>query len=118
MAIQINNGGNVYFRREGGAMIASVLDVWERTANQQWMLIAKYEFKSPTEALESAQVDINPGTYTCRLHTYVFENLNGIYHFTLQTDSSVIVDVSGDINSTSAPDDDGLDVKGFELEVL
>ncbi|EOW9660474.1 hypothetical protein ACO14J_000483 [Vibrio parahaemolyticus] len=116
---QLPKGDQLYFHRSGGALTASKLDLFVPTPDgSQWLCVANYYFKKADKETEIVEIDLDVGLYECRLHTYVYENLNGVFHFILETDDSVIVDVNGDINVTSSPDDDGLDVKAFQLEVV
>ncbi len=103
-------------KRSGGSIIHVRVDVW-RATEEDWEAVAQFEFIEATESTETLKKAIPKGTYTCVARCYVEESLNGIYHMKFDVDGDETFEASGDVNTTSAPNDSRVFRNQFVLEV-
>jgi hypothetical protein len=102
--------------RSGGSIIHVRVDVW-RAAAEDWEAVEQYEFVEATESTENIKKTIPKGTYTCVARCYVEESLNGVYDMKFSVDGTETFAASGDVNTTSAPNDSRVFRNQFVLEV-
>lgn len=92
------------FTRSGGALVTARLDVWQAT-NAGWQPAAQYEFRQATQPREVVTGTLAQGSYTCVFQCYVEESLNGKYAFSFSVGGVGTYSDSGDVNTTSAPNE-------------
>jgi hypothetical protein len=104
------------FKRSGGSVITSVVDIWKPT-EEGWVLIAQVKFPDVTQPVEAKEVELAPNRYTCVFQCFVQESLNGRYDFTLSVRGKKTFADSGDVNTTPSNDDSKVYKDEFVLEV-
>jgi hypothetical protein len=104
------------FDRSGGSIIAARVDVWKPQENQ-WVQVAAVEFDEPLKTTETVSTKLPKGQYTCIFKCFVEESLNGHYDFNFLVHGKKTFFASGDVNTTSAPDDAQVFKNQFVLKV-
>jgi hypothetical protein len=104
------------FKRAGGSIIVSQVDVWKPT-EEGWVLVAQTKFSDATQQVESHQVRLDPDRYTCVFQCFVQESLNGRYEFALSVQGKETFVDHGDVNTTTSNDDSKVYKDEFVLMV-
>ena len=104
------------FRRAGGSIIVSQVDIWKPT-EEGWVLVDQAKFSDATQQLESRMVKLAPDRYTCVFQCFVQESLNGRYDFNLAVQGKETFADHGDVNTTTSNDDSKVYKDEFVLAV-
>jgi len=104
------------FKRAGGSIIVSQVDIWKPT-EAGWVLVNQAKFSDATQLIESQEVELAPDRYTCVFQCFVQESLNGRYDFALAVQGKKTFADSGDVNTTPSNDDSKVYKDEFVLAV-
>jgi len=104
------------FGRKGGSIIIARVDVWKATASD-WQAIEMFNFDNALLPQQTITKPLALGSYICVFQCYVHESLNGKYDFDFQISGQQTFFDSGDVNTTSSPDDSKVFKDQFQLTV-
>jgi hypothetical protein len=104
------------FKRTGGSIIVSQVDIWKPT-EERWVLVDQVKFSDATHQVESQKVKLAPDRYNCVFQCFVQESLNGRYDFALAVQSKETFTDHGDVNTTPSNDDSKIYKDEFVLAV-
>lgn len=102
----VNSGTPVTmrFKRSGGSIIQSRVDVWKATP-AGWGSAAVFDFEEAKKPEDSETKILEAGEYTCICRCYVRESVNGVYRYELIAGDGRPCKGEGDVNTTSADGD-------------
>jgi hypothetical protein len=104
------------FKRAGGSIIVSQIDIWKPT-KKGWVLVNQVKFSDATQQMESQKLKLAPDRFTCVFQCFVQESLNGRYDFALAVQGQKTFADQGDVNTTPSNDDSKVYKDEFVLAV-